>query len=86
MQSTGSVNIRGASELGTLGISGGVMGIKSDAEQRKEKKRTKAVVRNELDRFVDLHWEAGMNSGAELQDSTLWLTVDSFAKEQNVVH
>ena len=61
------------------------MGIKSEAEQRKEKKRTKAVVRNELDRFTDLNWDASMNSGAELQDVTLWTTVDSFAKEQNVV-
>ena len=55
MQSSSSV-IRGASELGTLGISGGVMGIKSDAEQRKEKKRTKAAVRNELDKFNERDW------------------------------
>ena len=61
------------------------MGIKSDAEQRKEKKRNKAVVRNELDRFEDLNWDNSMNSGAELQDPTLWVTVDSFAKEESTL-
>ena len=84
MQSSSSV-IRGASELGTLGISGGVMGIKSDAEQRKEKKRTKAAVRNELDKFNERDWGEQKNSGAELRDPTFWVTVDSFSKEKNVL-
>ena len=77
--------IRGASELGTLGISGGVMGIKSDAEQRKEKKRTKAAVRNELDKFNESNWGEEKNSGTELRDPSYWITVDAFAREQNVL-
>lgn len=46
---------------------------------------TKAAVRNELEKFADLNWEAGMNSGNELQDASLWVTVDSFAQEENLL-
>ena len=73
--------IKGATGLGEQGISAGLMGIKSDKEQKLEKKKSKAAERNELEPFKDLNWESSKNSGSELHDASLWTTVDQFTKE-----
>ena len=48
-------------------------------------KKSKAAIRNELEKFGDLNWESKYNAKHELGDATLWTTVDEFAKEESTL-
>ena len=87
MQSANSPSlIKGAGGFGTFGISGGIMGNKSSEEQKLDKKKSKAAIRNELEKFNELNWESKYNAKHELSDSSMWTTVDEFTKKENTLN